>query len=320
MPLHSTLSVLARGPGTAAAPGAVEETDPLELVGLTPLMKLTRGTPEIMIALIDGPVATTHPDLSRSSIREVPGSPSGACSSASSAACAHGTSVAGVLSAKRGSRAPAICPMCTLLVYPIFAEAGPGAGQLPTATPGKLAEAVIRSVDSGAHLINLSVALARPSSREERELQAALDYASRHEVITVAAAGNQGAIGSSSITRHPWVLPVVACDLRGMPLARSNFGKSIGRRGLRAPGRGVTSLGVGGEPVSFGGTSAAAPFVTGALALLWSTAPDATARTVRSSVADASKSSRATVIPPLMDAWAAYRGLKSTRTAAGGTA
>ena len=48
----------------------------------------------------------------------------------------------------------------------------------------------------------------------------------------VAAAGNQGTLGSSAITRHPWVIPVVACDLRGRPMNESNLGSSIGRRGL----------------------------------------------------------------------------------------
>jgi len=48
------------------------------------------------------------------------------------------------------------------------------------------------------------------SSRDERELDEVLDYAARRGVITVAAAGNQGAIGSSAITRHQWVIPVAA--------------------------------------------------------------------------------------------------------------
>ena len=50
-----------------------------------------------------------------------------------------------------------------------------------------------------------------------------------------------------SITRHPWVIPVVACDLRGRPIGYSNFGNAIGRRGLCAPGHGITSLGADGE-------------------------------------------------------------------------
>jgi subtilisin family serine protease len=57
----------------------------------------------------------------------------------------------------------------------------------------------------------------------------------------------------------------------------SNLGNSIGRRGLGAPGHGITSLGAEGRPLTLGGTSAATPFVTGTIALLWSELPTATA-------------------------------------------
>jgi hypothetical protein len=38
----------------------------------------------------------------------------------------------------------------------------------------------------------LSVAIAQPSSRGERELEEALNHAAKREVIVVTAAGNQG--------------------------------------------------------------------------------------------------------------------------------
>ena len=89
----------------------------------------------------------------------------------------------------------------------------------------------------------------------------------------VAAAGNQGTVGSSAITRHPWVIAVIGCDLEGRPTTESNLGSSIGRGGLAAPGQNITSLGTNGKPQTSGGTSVAAPFVTGAIALLWSEFP-----------------------------------------------
>ena len=51
--------------------------------------------------------------------------------------------------------------------------------------------------------------------------------------------------------------------------------------GLLAPGEQVTSLGNEGEPLTLGGTSAAAPFVTGAIALIWSLSPAASGADVR---------------------------------------
>src|SRR5919106_3667604 len=209
---------------------------PLDVVKLKPLMERTSGRPAIMIGLIDGPVAINHPALVGANIHEIPGNLAGTCVQAGSTACQHGTFVAGILCAKRGSIAPAICPNSTLLLRPIFPEtASPTNGQLPSSTPEELAGAVVECIEAGAHVVNLSAALAQPSSNGHRQLADALDYAARRGVIVVAAAGSQGTLGSSAITRHPWVISVVACDLQGRPMSQSNMGSSIGRRGLRAP-------------------------------------------------------------------------------------
>ena len=288
---------------------------PLDLVKLSALMQLTSGRAETMVGLIDGPVAMGHSDLAAEKIREIPGRLRGTCDRANSAACLHGTFVAGILCAKRSSAAPAICPDCTLLVRPIFAETETENGQMPSATPEELASAIIECIDAGAHVINLSAALTRPSLKGERRLEDALDYAARRGVIIVAAAGNQGTVGSSAITRHPWVIPVVACNLRGRPISYSNVGNSIGRRGLSAPGEGVTSLGADGKQLTFGGTSAAAPFVTGAVALLCSEFPRARAAEVKFALMQGHPLRRAAIVPALLNAWAAYQLMVTSRRA-----
>jgi subtilisin family serine protease len=280
---------------------------PLDFVNLSPLMARTIGRAEVTIGLIDGPVATDHPGLAGSEILVVKGQYSGVCSMTSSVACMHGTFVAGVLLAKRGSASPAVCPGCTLLVRPIFAEAASKTGDMPSATPEELAVAIVETVNAGAHLINLSAAVNGPSARGEREVEEALSYAAGKGVIVVAAAGNQGNVGSSAITGHPWVIPVVACDSRGRVMAASNLGSSIGRHGLSAPGENIASLGPGGGSGKFGGTSAAAPFVTGAIALLWSEFPAASSTSVR--VAITASGRRKSIVPPLLNAWEAHREL-----------
>jgi subtilisin family serine protease len=287
---------------------------PLDLVKLTPLMERTKGRAEIIIGLLDGPVAMDHADLAGGHIRTTPESLHGTRAQASNDACMHGTFVAGILCGKRNSTAPAICPHCTLLVRPIFAEMTIGDGQMPSATPEELAAALIETIEAGARVLNLSVALAQPSSKGYRELEEAFNYAAQRGVIAVAAAGNQGTLGSSAITRHPWVIPVMAYDLQGRPMSLSNLGSSIGRRGLGAPGDDITSLGAEGKPLTFGGTSAATPFVTGAMALLWSEFPSATAAEVRWTVTQGSVPRRTTVVPPLLDAWTAYQVMMKART------
>jgi hypothetical protein len=155
----------------------------LDLVKLTALMELTGGRPEISVGLIDGPILINHPDLARENIREPLGKSSGTCSLANSAACRHGIFVAGILSAKRGVKAPAICPDCTLLVRPIFKETNSENGEMPGTTPRELAEAIAKTIDAGARVKNLSAALAQPSSTGEHELEQALDCAARRGII-----------------------------------------------------------------------------------------------------------------------------------------
>lgn len=149
----------------------------LELVKLPNLMEQTHCKSDVAIGLIDGPVAMNHADLGASNMRTVPGTMKGTCTKANSSACLHGTFVAGILCAKRGSGAPAICPGCTLLVRPIFAETTSANGDMPSAKPEELAEAILDCLRVGAHVLNLSAAIAQPSSKSECALEEALDQA-----------------------------------------------------------------------------------------------------------------------------------------------
>jgi subtilisin family serine protease len=287
---------------------------PLDLVKLPQLMERTAGRTDIMVGLIDGPVAVSHSDLTGDNIREVPGAAGVGCAQTASAACLHGTFVAGLLSAKRGSAAPAICPGCTLLVRPVFAETGPGNVEPPSAEPEELASAILACIEAGARVINLSLALMQSSAQARLALLQVLDHSAQRGVLIVAAAGNQGTVGSTVITAHPWVIPVAACDLHCKPLNESNLGHSIGRRGLLAPGEQITSLGSEGKPLTLGGTSAAAPFVTGAIALIWSLFPSASAAGLRLAFVQAHARMRTNVTPPLLNAWAAYQALLGTHS------
>ena len=154
-----------------------------------------------------------------------------------SMACVHGTFVTGILAAKRTSPAPAICPDCTVLIRPIFADSTCGSEHMPSATPRELAAAIIECLDAGACVINLSLALEERSTSENAALQAALAQAVRRRVIVVGRRGQPGHPRQFHDHRHPWVIPVVACDDRRPPIPQSNLGRSIGRRGLTAPGK-----------------------------------------------------------------------------------
>jgi subtilisin family serine protease len=283
---------------------------PLDLVNLTPLMARTSGDPAIVVALIDGPVLLQHPELSRN-IRIIGRNGASTCLRSNSIACAHGTLVAAILSAKRGSVAPAICPQCTLLVRPILPETMSGDSVLPNATPEQLAEAIIDAVDAGARVVNMSLSLRYGSGTTGNKLPEAFDYALKRGRILVVSAGNEGAVAGSLLSHYRGSIPVAACDLDGIPSAESNLGILIAKRGLRAPGRAVMSLGTNGKPALFEGTSVATPFVTGTIALLWSEFPTASADQIRSAVIRTGQQRRNTIVPPLLDAWAAFQRLGS---------
>lgn len=284
----------------------------LALVQLAALMERTRGRPEIAVGLIDGPIALDHPDLARERIQVIPGDRSGGCKHSNNPACLHGTLVAGIVHGRRGSASPAICPECTLLIRPIFSDATVGDASSPRAKPLELASSIIELIDAGARIINISAALIDTNRKDERQVIEALDEAGRRGVIVVVAAGNQRFVGTSAFTRHPWVIPVAACDLHGRPLEYSNLGSSIGQRGLSAPGVGIVSLSPAGTSRAFGGTSAAAPLVSGGIALLWSEYPRISAAELRRVVTLASPSMRRAIVPPLFNAQGSYQRLLPT--------
>lgn len=114
------------------------------LVRLPQLMERTSGSAGIHIGLIDGPINLDHPNFEGSRINAISGRSE--CRHPQSFACAHGTFVAGILNARRGSFAPAIAPGCTLLLRPIFNEGRTEGGGPPSTSPQELAGAIFDTV------------------------------------------------------------------------------------------------------------------------------------------------------------------------------
>jgi subtilisin family serine protease len=278
----------------------------LRMVRLDVLMARTAGRTDVAIGLLDGPVDTSHSSLSTAHIRAATGGAAQACVRSADVACGHGTAVAGTLLAGRHTQMPGICPESLLVVIPIFEEAASEPDAIPEATPALLASAIVDAIASGVRVVNISAAIRWPTFAGERDIVAALDHAARHGVLVVAAAGNDPTTTGSSLTRHPWAIPVTASDHHARPMPNLTVGASIGRRGVSAPGSLVLRPGPGDTWVPFGGTSAAAPLVTGTIALLWALFPDASAAEIRWAVTAARPSDRRRVVPPLLDAQRAY--------------
>lgn len=154
-----------------------------------------------------------------------------------------------------------------------------------------LAQGIITAVNEGVDIVNLSLGTRSDSS----VLRAAIDFAISRNVTVVAAAGNDGVEGAAFPAAYADVFSVAAVDARDRRAPFSNFGKVD----AVAPGYGLPSGWLDGEYVSLGGTSAAAPLVTGAVARLLSVEPALTPREVRAVVERASND----LGPPRRDAY-----------------
>ncbi|MGN9793040.1 S8 family peptidase [Streptomyces sp. OZ13] len=282
---------------------------PLFLTGLSGLMARTAGRTDLLVGLVDGPVIVDHQEFAGAHIESLR-EQDVADMDADDAAALHATSTAGVLVAHRASRAPGICPGVTLVTRSVFSS--PAARSSGGAAPEDLAEALVDLTDAGVRLVNMSLSLASGRHDGHRAVQQALDHASRRGVIVVAAAGNEGAVDGNVVTRHRAVIPVVAYNRHGQPGWMSTIGPSIGRGGVGAVADGLVSLGAHGDLRPFGGTSAAAAIVTGAIALLWSELPD-TAPGELARAVTAFSSRRTSVLPPVMNAWRAFELLLTAR-------
>lgn len=281
----------------------------LSLIGLLSLMRESRGDPSISVGIIDGPVDFDHPAFAGASFQIVNKSGSAACTDMHSLECAHGTAIAGVLCAERGFTAPAICPSCRFFFYPIFPQTRNGHSgrtyDLSATTPSHLAQAIFDTVDAGARIINLSLAVLPVDLAVIPELNEACDYAAKKDVILVAAAGNQGRMGYQPLLSHSWIIPIVSCSSSGAVAPESNLSPAIARRGLRAPGVSIWSTAPNNSYTQISGTSVAAAIATGSLALLWSKNPGMPAVSLKEAVMQIGRSQRRSIIPPLMDMSAA---------------
>lgn len=175
----------------------------------------------------------------------------------------HGTAMSGLL-VGRDPYARGLAPGATLLSISVLDAQGQG-------NTFSLAEGIIRAVDMGAQIINISAGSRYTSSA----LAQAVSYAYERGVVIVAASGNEGLSMVRSPANYPEVIAVTSVDARRQLPGFVNTGPAVD---LAAPGLGVYSAWLGESFVSVSGSSAAAPFVSGAIALLMSENPGMTAR------------------------------------------
>jgi subtilisin family serine protease len=146
--------------------------------------------------------------------------------------------------------------------------------------------AIDYAVDHGAKVINAS--WGAPGT--DPTIANAIQYANQHGVIVVAAAGNNGSNNDTNFfypasysAQYPNVISVAATDSTGALAGFSDYG--VGTVQLAAPGVNILST----YDNSYGymtGTSMAAPFVTGTVALVEAAHPSWSMSQVMDAVLD----------------------------------
>ena len=172
---------------------------------------------------------------------------------------AHGTAVASLIAGADES-ITGVSPSAKLLSFRVLDDEGVG----DTFT---LAQGIVDAVDRGASVINMCLG----TYGDSHILREAVDYALEAGVALVGAAGNDAVAGVVYPARYDGVLSVAAVDGMQRHLYFSNRGEEID---LAAPGMGVNAAGPDDSTILFSGTSAAVPFVSGAIAWLLSENPN----------------------------------------------
>jgi membrane-anchored mycosin MYCP len=184
----------------------------------------------------------------------------------------HGTAVAGIIGASdeqpEGNPFAGVAPDANILSVKV-SDAEDLTNDL-TGDPTTISEGIVDAVERGASVINISI----QSTVDDPQMAAAVAYAVSHNVVVVAAAGNdepnpndpaQTITGPFWPASYPGVLSVGAVEPGG---SLASFSDTRTPVDVTAPGDGITSTWPGGYVEGIDGTSFAAPFVAGVAALI----------------------------------------------------
>lgn len=181
----------------------------------------------------------------------------------------HGTSVAGIIGAAtdNGIGVAGIAPECRMMTLRAFDARGFGA-------EGDVARALAYAIANGARVVNMSFGDVVYS----RVLRDVIRWAYARGVVMVASAGNSQSTALHYPSAYDETISVSATASNDVLAGFSNYGQTVD---IAAPGSDILTTDREGRYTAFYGTSAAAPFVSGAAALILSRDPSRSPEEVR---------------------------------------
>lgn len=221
--------------------------------------KLSKGSDDVIVAVVDTGVDLRHPDLNGRLLEgynaiepdEKPYDDVG-----------HGTHVAGIIAANVNNNEGIAGMMWGGKILPVKALDNSGAG-----TSYSVAEGIIWATDRGAKVINLSLG----NYADAQFLHEAVKYAYDRDVVLIAATGNDNTERPGYPAAYPEVLAVSATDYQLQRASFSNYGDYVD---VMAPGESIASTYPDNQYAALSGTSMACPHVTALAALIRSVNPD----------------------------------------------
>jgi thermitase len=233
--------------------------------GATALAGPRTAPAAITIAVVDTGVDVSHPDLAG---QLVSGYDVATGHAPTSDAGWHGTAVASIAAGMPDNSLgiTSYCSQCSVMPVKVLDAHG-------QASDGDIARGIRWAVDHGARVVNLSL----EGPTEDPALPAAIRYASRHQAVVVAAAGNDGTSTRSYPAAEPLAIGVAATDPSDRLYPWSNRGRWVT---VAAPGTNMSAV-PGGGSFRFLGTSSAAALVSGVAGLCLTVAPSLTPSLVR---------------------------------------
>lgn len=220
----------------------------------------TSGASNVVVAVLDSGVNAAHPDLTA---RLVPGYDFVWDDNDPTDDFGHGTAVAGVIAAAGNNGLGVAGVAFDARVMPVKVMNASGFAAYST-----VAQGIRYAVDHGARVINLSLA----GSAASATLQDAVDYAWSHNVVIVAAAGNNGSDAPLYPAACNNVVAVAATTAGDSLASYSSYGNHLA---LAAPGDNIwtTTRDLTTGYAAESGTSFASPVVAGVAALMLSANP-----------------------------------------------
>ena len=238
---------------------------------------LAGETEGITVAVLDAGVSPSHPDLAGQLVdgRNFSDGPADAWGHGFND---HGTRVSGVISAvhDNGLGIAGVSRGARIMSVRVLND-------FNLAFPSDAAPGVVWAADNGADILNMSFGWNDDAPGGLEVLHDAIRYAHESGLLLVASTGNSSSIDVNYPAAFPEVIAVGATDNRDKLWANSTQGPEVS---VVAPGKDILTL--MSDPFDpdtlYGfsnGTSFAAPFVSGAAAVIWSEYPELTNEELR---------------------------------------